>query len=111
VKSYRLHNVVCLLLLLSLVCFSGLAQASLLLLDAPAAHDNCCPPDDRPPADEPAAPCSSLECQCLECSGALFHSHIPIPRTTAADSAAICCDHGSLLPGFIPPIDYPPESA
>jgi len=112
VKFPRLHTIAGLLLLVSLVCFSGLAQASLLLIDSPAAHDGCCPADDdTSPADEPAAPCPSPECHCLDCSGALFHPHISIPETAPASSAAIYNDPGTLLPGFFSPIDYPPESA
>lgn len=98
------------LLLVSLVCFSGAAQASLLLVDPAASHDSCCPPLDDQPADGPSAPCSSLECQCLGCSGALIQPLTLIIGVTPVSVARMSCDPGILLSGFTPLIDYPPES-
>lgn len=98
-----------LLLLISLVCFSGAAQACLLLVDPAARHDTCCQPVDNQPSDEPTSPCSSPECQCLGCSGALIQAIIRITGSAPVSIAGISFNAGFLPSGFTSPIDYPPE--
>lgn len=109
--STHLRMYAFILLLVSLVCFSGTAQSCLLLVDPVAARDTCCLPVDKKASDnESSSPCSYPECQCLVCSGALLQRTILIASVTFVLIAGIPIDSGILPSGFTPRIDYPPES-
>jgi hypothetical protein len=99
------------ILLLSFICFSGVAQAGLMLADLSAIEDSCCPSEDKQNTDKPVAPCTSPECLCLGCSAALIQ--IPFNMTKTVDESVISLSRypDILSSGFITRIDYPPESA
>jgi len=107
--SPRFRIVSIIILLLSLLCFSGIAQAGLLLADTVAAQDSCCPSDDKQQNDKPSAPCASPACLCIVCSAALIQVSFNMDK--AVDESVISnISYPDILPsGFTTRIDYPPE--
>jgi hypothetical protein len=108
-SRFRIVSII--ILLLSLVCFSGVAKAGLLLADEAAVQDSCCPSDDKDKTDKPAAPCSSPECICFACSAALVQIPFNLNKTFDECMTNISGYPDILPSGFILRIDYPPESA
>lgn len=109
IMSIHFRIVALTLLLISLVFFSGAAQACLIFVDQAAARDTCCLSVDDKLPEEPSSPCSSPECHCLGCSGALFQPHILITRVAFINISISSTEVTNLPSGFPTHIDYPPE--
>jgi hypothetical protein len=99
------------ILLWSLLCFSGVAQAGLLLADPVDVQDSCCRPESDQNSDKPVAPCVSPECLCTGCSAALIQVRFDCNRFFEESTLNIPHYIEVLSSGFNTRIDYPPEAA